>query len=594
MRKLKGTLLTLLAQQSGQINLLIVAPILTLSFLSLVVRTASSAVDSSAEKKKVTEQLKRRLSEVQNERPAEGDDAKTLAHSQTLLSAKFAPQKHPLKVPASQPPRLILQQHSPAQQLMLPLQANVKIGKKATLASLLSSEGIEKDELNMWLTAAKKQKELRRLTAGRTLELSFASSKKDKDRELHALAYDLDKKSRFVLEKKADGKIAARKEQLPITLVWKAVGGRITGSLYKAALKAGLPKQLLDDLADMDWDIDLTSDLQPNDTFKVIFEEYEISGKPVEHGRILAAEISNKGKTHVLFSFPDPPSVTVRSKSRGTFLRYPLQFTRITSVFTDARLHPILERVRPHTGIDFSAPRGTPVRAVSSGKVTFAGRQSGYGNIVRIDHPGPYDTAYAHLDRIAESAREGATVEKGQIIGFVGATGLATGPHLHFEMYKDGSFINPLTAKLPLEDKLPQKDNPVFMAKKQRALEQFGAMKIGEQPVVLSMAAPLSGKSSSRETAEKAQEKRMALATSNSPSFIPGLSSSEDTATHKRSVRVKEGKKRQRKETRVTASRHPHVVVIKAGKIVEANGQHRKASSHVRHVRSRGVRTARR
>ena len=158
MRKLKGTLLTLLAQQSGQINLLIVAPILTLSFLSLVVRTASSAVDSSVEKKKVTEQLKRRLSEVQNERPAEGDDAKTSDPSQTLLLAKLALQKHTLKVPASQPPRLILQQHSSAQQLMLPLQANVKIGKKTTLASLLISEGIEKDELNVWLTAANKQK----------------------------------------------------------------------------------------------------------------------------------------------------------------------------------------------------------------------------------------------------------------------------------------------------------------------------------------------------------------------------------------------------------------------------------------------------
>lgn len=590
MRKLKGTLLTLLAQQSGQINLLIVAPILTLSFLSLVVRTASSAVDSSVEKKKVTEQLKRRLSEVQNERPADGDNTQAVTPSHPVLSARLAPQKHTLKVPASQPPRLILQQPSPAQQLMLPLQANVKIGKKTTLASLLSSEGIEKDELNVWLAAAKKQKELNRLTAGRALDLSFAPAKKDKDRELHTLAYELDRKSRFVLEKKADGKIVARKEQLPVLLVWKTVGGRITGSLYKAALRAGLPKQLLDDLADMDWNIDLTSDLQPNDTFKVIFEEYEMNGKSVEHGRILAAEINNKGKTHVLFSFPDSPSVTVQSKSQGAFLRYPLQFTRITSVFTDARLHPILERVRPHTGIDFSAPRGTPVRAVFGGKVTFAGRQSGYGNIVRIDHPGPYDTAYAHLDHIAESAREGATVEKGQIIGFVGATGLATGPHLHFEMYKDGSFINPLTAKLPLEDQLPQKDNPVFLAKKQRVLEQFSAMKIGDQPVVLSMAAPLSGKSS-HETAEKTQEKRVALATFTSSSLIPGLGSSDETETPKKSVRGKGGKSRRGKEARATASRHAHVVVIKAGKIMQENGQYRKASSQ---GRSHSRRTARR
>ncbi len=589
MRKLKGTLLTLLSQQSGQINLLIVAPILTLSFLSLVVRTASSAVDSSLEKKKVTEQLKRRLSEVQNERSSE-EDVKASAQARAQISAKLPPQKHLLKVPVVQPPRLMLQPSS-AQQLMLSLQASVKVGKKTSLASLLSGEGVEKDELNVWLTVAKKQKELRKLTTGRTVELSFSPSKKENDRELHTLSYELNRKSRLVLEKKADGKIATRKEALPIALMWKAVGGRIAGSLYKAALKAGLPRQLLDDLADMDWDIDLTSDLQPNDTFKVIFEEYQLAGKPVDHGKILAAEINTKGKIHLLFSFPDPPSLTLPSKSWGTFLRYPLQFTRITSVFTDARLHPILERVRPHTGVDFSAPRGTPVRAVAGGKVTFAGRQSGYGNIVRIDHPGPYDTAYAHLDRIAGSAREGATIEKGQIIGFVGATGLATGPHLHFEMYKDGNFINPLTAKLAIEDKLSQKDNPVFLAKKQQVLEQFGAMKIGEQPVVLAMAAPHSSHSSSQERAERDQEQRVALASTNVPSFIPGLSDDREKSSHRKSVKRREGKHGRGEHQAVASARHERVKVIKAGKVVESHSRPHHTSAH---ARPRSMRTARR
>src|SRR5215831_3116992 len=190
MQYLRGTIKSLLAQQSGQIQLFIIAPILTLSFLSLVVRTASSAVDSSLEKKKVMEQLKRRLSEVQNERQPEGESAKTPTHSRAPISAKLPVQiqKYSLKVPAPQPPRLTLHP-SPAQQLMLPLQATVKVDKKkTTLASLLNGEGIEKDELNVWLAAAKKQKELRKLAVGRILDLSFSLSKKDNDRELRTLA----------------------------------------------------------------------------------------------------------------------------------------------------------------------------------------------------------------------------------------------------------------------------------------------------------------------------------------------------------------------------------------------------------------------
>src|SRR5262249_21737914 len=150
---------------------------------------------------------------------------------------------------------------------------------------------------------------------------------------------------------------------------------------------------------------------------------------------------------------------------------------------------------------------------------------------------------------------------------------------------------NPLTARLAIEDEPQQKDNPVFLAKKQRALEQFSAMKIGEQPVVLSMAAPQSGKPSSRETTEKDQEKRVASATFNSPSFIPGLSSAGDKSIRKKSARARNVKNNQKKQHTVASARHAHVVVIKAGKIIEAHGQPRKASSH---TRPRSVRTARR
>jgi murein DD-endopeptidase MepM/ murein hydrolase activator NlpD len=572
MRKLKGALQTLLAQQSGQIQLLIVAPILTLSFLSLVVRTASSAVDSSLEKKRVTEQLKRRLSEVKNERPVE---------------IEIATKTPPISFqPPSKAPLLKL---LPTQQLLSPLQAKVKIGKKTTLASLLGAQGIDKEESSAWLAAAKKQTDFQRLRVGRAMTFSFVLSKTDKDRELREISYEIDRTSALILEKKAGNKIVARKEKLPITLVWKSVGGRIDGALYKAALKAGVPKNLVDDLADMDWDIDLSSDLRPGDTLKVLFEEYQRDGVPVDHGRILAAEIVNRGKTYTLFSFAEPQSIPISVATSRLFLRYPLQFTRITSVFTDARLHPILERVRPHTGVDFSAPRGTPVRAVAHGKVTFAGRQSGYGNIVRIDHPGPYDTAYAHLDRIAREITEGTTVEKGQVIGFVGSTGLATGPHLHFELYKDGVFVNPLTAKLPTEDNLPRKENPVFAFLKKRALDQFSTMKIGSQPVVLSLAAPQNGQSAQHDIAARDKDNRIALAApSGSPSLIPGLTVEKENRASKKSSVVKRSSKK--RHGQVSAS-HPSSTT-RSAKVTRSTGAKREASEQ--NAKPRKTRTARR
>jgi murein DD-endopeptidase MepM/ murein hydrolase activator NlpD len=613
MRKIRGTLLTLLAQQSGQIQLLIVAPILTLSFLSLIVRTASSAVDSSQEKRKVTEQLKRRLSEVQTEKQAlasqetkRPSEVKSQAKNEQLplLSLQKTlniPLRQVTKAQISkiatsklQDSKLQVSSYSIAQQLMLPLQASITVGKKMSLATLLRDEGLNREESSVWLRAAKKQRILQKLATGRIVELSFIRSKKDNDRELNLLSYEVDQRTTLFLEKRTDGKVVFRKETLPVSLVWKGIGGRISGSLYKSAIKAGLPKGLVDDLADLDWDIDLSSDLYQGDKFKIIFEEFQVKGKPIKTGRLLAAEVENRGKSYNAFSFPEPQSIVILasgSRTNGTFLRYPLQFTRITSVFTDARLHPILERVRPHTGVDFSAPRGTPVRSIADGTVTFAGRQSGYGLIVRVDHPGPYESAYAHLDRIAKEVTEDVEVEKGQVIGFVGSTGLATGPHLHFEMYKNGEFINPLTAKLDTEDPLLRKENPAFLAKKQRALQQLGAMHIGDQPIVLSMAFNAQNdQPSSRKARDNAQGERFALATSQkTPSLIPGLSDVQEKTLRKRSSVSKHASRTQGGRHSFTSSSRKEVVL-----------QSRKGTSQKQHQESvkrtkvRGVRTARR
>jgi murein DD-endopeptidase MepM/ murein hydrolase activator NlpD len=159
-------------------------------------------------------------------------------------------------------------------------------------------------------------------------------------------------------------------------------------------------------------------------------------------------------------------------------LRSPLEFSRVTSGFTLARYHPILKKSRPHLGVDFGAPTGTPIRAVADGKVETAGKAGGHGNYVKIQHLGPQATSYSHLSKIA--VQRGATVRQGQIIGYVGATGLATGPHLHYQMWVNGRHVNPMTVDLPMTESLSPADRSRFEAEKARL---FALLDPGSPPV---------------------------------------------------------------------------------------------------------------
>jgi len=277
------------------------------------------------------------------------------------------------------------------------------------------------------------------------------------------------------------------------------LGGKIETNLAIALRKSGLPARITGGVAKLAWDVNL-SGLHKGDSFKVLIEAVQKGEKIVTYKSLLAAEVNYQEITYSAFSIPEErllrkkKEVVMPYKGEGLniesegekFLRFPLEFTRISSTFAGSRLHPILHRSRPHKGIDFAAPRGTPVKSVASGTVTFVGRQSGYGNLVRIDHPGPYETGYAHLQEYAEDLSEGNAVERGQVIGYVGSTGLATGPHLHFELYKDGEFVNPFgesvveTASVIEEtEEKPSIVNPLIAEKKKRFSEQLAELKVG-------------------------------------------------------------------------------------------------------------------
>ena len=317
-----------------------------------------------------------------------------------------------------------------------PFQTTYTVRKNDTFETILRGQGIVRKAgarwIAAWIAAAKKDKHVRNLQIGRRFSFVFAEGPETP--MLTSLRYEMGALSQLTLERAADGSVTSRTEKLPTTKVWRATAGRITSSLYEAAVQnADVPRRIVDEMVDLGWDLDFFSDLRAGDIFKVIFEEYQRDGQPVQYGRVLAAEIVNKGKML---------QVLLPTQDQG-FL-YPLRYTRISSVFTTARFHPLLKRHRPHNGVDFAAPRGTLVRAVADGTITYAGREGGFGRLVRVNHSDGYRTEYAHLDSIATGLRPGQRVRRGQKIGRVGSTGLATGPHLHFGMIRNGKYVNPL------------------------------------------------------------------------------------------------------------------------------------------------------
>jgi len=214
------------------------------------------------------------------------------------------------------------------------------------------------------------------------------------------------------------------------------------------------------------WDIDFTSDLRNGDTFRAIVEGLYLEGEFKKYGEILCVEFMNNGKTYQAYRFEyEGKADYYDSKGktlRRDYLKAPLSFRRISSTFSKGRFHPILKRYRPHHGLDYAAPTGTPVSAIGSGTVVFSGIKGDYGKFLIIKHPNGYKSYYGHLSKIEKNIRIGVRTEQGQIIGYVGATGLATGPHLHYELRINDKPVNPLTVSLPRGKQIPANMVPEF------------------------------------------------------------------------------------------------------------------------------------
>jgi murein DD-endopeptidase MepM/ murein hydrolase activator NlpD len=326
-----------------------------------------------------------------------------------------------------------------------------------TLATLLRNLGVEEDETGRLLRLGT----LKLLRPGSTVTARVKS-----DGELLSLSYlNGAETMRSIVPAQEKFRVVDEPAKFETSTLVRSA--EIRSSLFGAADAAGIPDSVAIQLADVfSGEIDFYHELRKGDRFSVVYEMHYLAGRPVRAGRVIAAEFVNRGKTYRAVYFVDahgkggyygPDGQSLRK----AFLRAPLAFTRISSRF-GMREHPFLHTWRKHTGVDFAAPEGTPVRATADGVVQFAGREGGYGNAVILRHNGQYSTLYGHLRGFARGIHGGVRVEQGDVIGYVGHTGWATGPHLHYEFRIAGIARNPLAVSLPAAVPVPQRELPQF------------------------------------------------------------------------------------------------------------------------------------
>lgn len=341
-----------------------------------------------------------------------------------------------------------------------------RVERGDTLASLLSRLEInDREAFDFIRTHSVAQVIARQLRPGKTV-----TAKATELGELEALYFPLSGKDSSIVVKREAGKLSATEQALTLEPRIVMRSGEIRYSLFGATDAAGIPDGIATQLAEIfGGDIDFHRDLRKGDRFNIVYEMLFQRGQPVRSGRILAAEFTNDKRTYQAFwhTTEDGKSgyYTADGKSlRKAFLRSPLEFSRVTSGFTSNRFHPVLQTWRAHKGVDYGAPIGTRVRSVAEGTVEFAGRQGGYGNLVILRHQGAYSTAYGHLNGFAPGIRKGARIGQGDTIGFVGQTGLASGPHLHYEFRIRDQQVNPLSVVLPTTIPLETSQLPRFKA----------------------------------------------------------------------------------------------------------------------------------
>ncbi|WP_077048187.1 peptidoglycan DD-metalloendopeptidase family protein [Pseudomonas sp. KK4] len=348
-----------------------------------------------------------------------------------------------------------------------PNHREVIVSKGDNLSTLFEKVGLPATSVHEVLASDKQAKQFSQLKHGQKLE--FELSPEGQLTNLHSKVSDLET---ITLTRNATGYAFNRVTAKP-TVRSAYVHGVINSSLSQSAARAGLSHSLTMDMASVfGYDVDFAQDIRQGDEFDVIYEQKVVNGKAVGNGPILSARFTNRGKTYTAVRYTNKQGnssyYTADGNSmRKAFIRTPVDFARISSKFSMGRKHPILNKIRAHKGVDYAAPRGTPIKAAGDGKVLLAGRRGGYGNTVIIQHGSTYRTLYGHMQGFAKGVQTGSNVKQGQVIGYIGTTGLSTGPHLHYEFQVNGVHVDPLGQKVAMADPISKAERARFLAQSQ-------------------------------------------------------------------------------------------------------------------------------
>lgn len=350
----------------------------------------------------------------------------------------------------------------------------VKSGQ--TLSSIIETAGMDKPEWTELMALGRNVNPLKSLRVGDTLHLL-----KNADDKLEELSYEYDE-THTLQVRRVNDKLEVAILEAALEHRSTNASGTITSSLFADGQKAGLSNRLVMQLANLfAYDIDFALDLKDGDRFSVVYDSIYKNGEKLRDSEILAAEFVNNGHRYrsMRYVYPDGSVAyyTPEGQSfRKAFIRTPVDFARISSGFNLHRMHPILNIIRAHKGVDYAAAIGTPVKATGDGKIEFMGVKSGYGNVLKIQHGSHYETVYAHLSRYRNGLHTGSSVKQGQVIAYVGMTGLATAPHLHYEFHVNGVYQNPMTVALPRANPLSRKQVAEWRAKNAAVLAQLDGM----------------------------------------------------------------------------------------------------------------------
>lgn len=349
----------------------------------------------------------------------------------------------------------------------------IEVKKGDSLAGIFSRLGLSPQQLHALMSQGGAINNLKKIFPGQVLRINSSA-----EHGLVKLLYPIDELSTLEISRNGDSFDVSTNHRTPETRI-KNASGVIDSSLFLAANRAGLSDSLTMELAGVfGWDIDFALDIRKGDEFTLLYEDKYLDGEFIGHGDILAAEFVNKGKRYQAVRYTDAGGKTdfysLDGRSmRKAFLRTPVEFSRISSRFSTGRKHPILNKIRAHKGVDYAAARGTPIKTTGSGKIVHRSKKGGYGKTIIIQHGTKYNTLYAHMSNYRKGLKVGSRVQQGQVIGYIGSTGLATGPHLHYEFRINGVHRDPLRVKLPGAEPLKEKYRDDFNTQAEALLAQM-------------------------------------------------------------------------------------------------------------------------